>query len=250
MPTILLEATLPVTPVNVVPDQIFTRFTENLKNAASVIKQRWDLGTTNWTALAKEAAIAFGPFVNPAFVSRRGRNADFIKRFMEFNMEASEVGAKQAHDNVFANDGEEFKRKVDEKANNWLSRVAFTLEATGKGRVVGDIGPSPYAGGAMTGDRRIVKRTRGSYAIDGLLPTNITSLTNRSTLRSAIVQKLNQMLVAVDKGFSVTDANAALDDLITKNVELAVALAPPATFVNIAILPDLNKVVTLKHTAP
>ncbi|HKZ60572.1 MAG TPA: hypothetical protein VJ547_12115 [Candidatus Thermoplasmatota archaeon] len=249
MPTVILEATLPVTPVNVVPTQIFTRFTENLKNAASIMKQRWDLATANWTALAKEAAIAFGPFVNPAFVSRRGRSADFIKRFMEFNMEASEVGAKQAHDNVFANDGDEFKRKVDEKANNWLSRVAFTLEMTSTS-ALGERGPGPYAASAMTGDRRGVKYTRGSYQIDGLLPTNITSLLMRSVLRSNIVQLLVQLGVAVDKGFSVTDANAKLDDLITKMVDAAVALPPPATFVNIAVLPDLNKVVTLKHTAP
>ena len=154
MVTLILDATLPVTPVNVVPDQIFARFTENLKNAAEVMKARWDLRTANWTALAKESAISFGPFVNPTFVSRRGRSADFIKRFQEFNLEASEVGAKAANDAVFANDGERFKELVDQKANNWLSRVAFTLEVVGKGRGANDVGPGPYAAAMVTGDRR------------------------------------------------------------------------------------------------
>jgi hypothetical protein len=188
------ELKLYVPPSNEPAGDMPEKWAESLSNNAGRIYDRLmekipDEGTFT-KVMVDPSTNEYGNFVNPAYRSRRGRDADSIKATKFENMVSAFDEWLKGLANSFGNGAANFKSAVANAKSWWASRVgAKTLRFTGD--KIRGLGPTPIAAYWLAGDSRSREWLRAGDESDGT-PTDIARVGEQPTLKTAIQQRLLQ----------------------------------------------------------
>jgi hypothetical protein len=174
--------------------------------------------------LAERAGRAFqSAWAGSSFISKSGLSAATFAKLQLGNLKKLfrrwEAKSAKPFATVDGIEAKIFKEAVDESIDHWSEQVSdTTLRFTGDVR---EAGAAVLAGFWLTDDNRVITRA-GDVVINGG-PVNVTSLTLRKNLRSALVQQLTQSGVAIvqtNYDAAVTEEqNAVINDLIKRMQE-------------------------------
>ncbi|MFA5795159.1 MAG: hypothetical protein WC980_08890 [Candidatus Brocadiia bacterium] len=204
---------------------------KHMMDAAELMKGKLDEkfpdDGTFINTMVNPSSNAFGPFVNPAFMSKSERTLDNIRRTRQSNLSGAFLKWKENLAKAFATvDGviaKLFKDKVQAAKDRWALKM-------GKGalRFTGDkargLGVAPFATYYLVGDERAEIWPAPGTA-DGK-PYNIAKIGQRNAVKAAILQRFIQGGIMI-----ANSGNDAADEILRQNginAELLTSLRDPA----------------------
>lgn len=189
------------------------------------------------TKMAEPALQEYRSLVNPAFLSRRGRNKDHITNAHGYKLKKGWLKYKRNRNYMFETvDGviaKRFKDKVTAAKNNYSERVGeTTLALTGVKGI--ESGPARTAVFWLTGDAKARGLLRqADREVQSSMPFCVTWPENKGTLRQMLNTNIIRSGIAViHSGFDsaiVTDENTKLNHLVQSMVDPGIGLVPFAT---------------------
>lgn len=225
MPETVAKAYMDV-PAGIEPtERMSEQWMDFLKESAPDLYAKLLESVSNWKDFQDKIGVVsheeWVGYVNPAYKSKRGRNAtDIINMHLEKIKEAYDKWAEKLAYIFETVDGVEAKRFrdfVDSARDRWVTGVTrSTLRFTGdkvRGR-----GVAPWAGYFLTDDKRAIgMMPPGAQVIQGG-PVNVARNGLRPALKSGLTQKLIQagVLISASKydAAVVQEQNTIINDLI------------------------------------
>jgi hypothetical protein len=222
------------------PERVVTQWAESLKLNAERTKAKLLAAIPNeeryQSRLAKPATQKFAPFVNPAFKSESGRNANQIIDSHMKNIQDSYRDYRESLDFIFATvDGEaakRYKEMIDASRQAFSRGIAQRLLPL-TGVKAEEMGPVPIATRWLAGDSMVVERLRAADRVQEGGPYLVTVWESRSAFKAALVGRLVQAGSAIIKAnlspTEIATQNNLVNHLVQSNVDPALGLVPFAT---------------------
>jgi hypothetical protein len=222
------------------PERVVAQWAESLKLNAERIKAKLQAVIPNeeryQSRIAKPATQKFAPFVNPAFKSEAGRNANQIIASHMKNIQDSYRDYREALDFLFATvNGETAKRykELIDAGRQAFSRGTAQRLLPFTGVKIEELGPVPIAARWLVGDAMVVERLRAADRVMGGGPYLVTQWESRPALKAALVGRLVQAGSAIIKAnllpAEIALQNDLVNHLVQSNIDPGLGLVPFAT---------------------
>lgn len=188
------------------------RFFEKLKAQVKNIQDYYD-------KIADPSAFAYRNVINPAFVSKSGRNVQKIRNAQRANVmrayEKYDVKREHAFETVDEEQTKRYNEKIDQSKDTFSNGMADrTMRFTGD-KITG-LGVAPRAAKWLSGEN-IKVRAEYDYLLGN--PVNVAIAGLKSQLKSALVPRLVQSGVAIVHSemdaAMISDENTLINTLLS-----------------------------------
>ena len=233
----IMNILLAVNPLTTAQPKIGKVWSDGLSNNAGKIDERRKESIpdeiTYLSKVAEPSEQEFRKLIDAAFISRSGKNKAGINATQANKIKKAWRKYQRNWDHQFADDAKRFKDKVKAAEDTYAEKVSeTTLALTGLKSL--ESGPARIAVYWLTGDPKARGLMRpADHEVEPSQPFNITTATQRNSLRALLFSRLVQSGMAIlHANFDTTvisDMNALDNHLAQSLVDSSLGLTPFAS---------------------